>query len=100
MKKTLSMLLVLCMVFAVIGSGFAFADDEFVVNACIASEPETIDPGLISSVDGSTYTQHQFENLMKYQIIDEPAADDPNMFNTEVVCGQTASYAVSDDLCV
>jgi oligopeptide transport system substrate-binding protein len=70
------------------------------VNACIASEPETIDPGLISSVDGSTYTQHQFENLMKYQMVDDLAADDSNMHNTEVVCGQAASYEVSDDLCV
>ena len=74
--------------------------EPFVVNACIASEPETIDPGLISSVDGSAYTQHQFENLMKYQIIDELAANDANMHNTEVVPGQAASYTVSDDLCV
>ena len=123
MKKTIALLLALCMVFALAACGSpssapaandtpadadasspadASADtaaEPFVVNACIASEPETIDPGLISSVDGSTYTQHQFENLMKYQMIDEQAADDPNMKNTEVVCGQAASYEVSDDLC-
>ena len=123
MKKTIALLLALCMVFALAACGSpssapaandtpadadasspadASADtaaEPFVVNACIASEPETIDPGLISSVDGSTYTQHQFENLMKYQMIDEQAADDPNMKNTEVVCGQAASYVVSDDLC-
>ena len=123
MKKTIALLLALCMVFALAACGSpssapaandtpadadasspadASADtaaEPFVINACIASEPETIDPGLISSVDGSTYTQHQFENLMKYQMIDEQAADDPNMKNTEVVCGQAASYEVSDDLC-
>ena len=100
MKKTLAMLIALCMVFSMVFTASAFADEPFVVNACIASEPETIDPGLISSVDGSTYTQHQFENLMKYKMIDDLAADDSNMHNTEVVCGQAASYEVSDDLCV
>ncbi|MER2150353.1 MAG: ABC transporter substrate-binding protein, partial [Candidatus Limivicinus sp.] len=100
MKKTLAMLIALCMVFSMVFTASAFADEPFVVNACIASEPETIDPGLISSVDGSTYTQHQFENLMKYQMVDDLAADDPNMHNTEVVCGQAESYEVSDDLCV
>ena len=98
MKKSLALLLALCMLFSLASA--AFADGPFVVNACIASEPETIDPGLISSVDGSTYTQHQFENLMKYQMVDELAAEDPNMHNTEVVLGQAASYEVSDDLCV
>ena len=97
MKRTLSMLLVLCMVFALIGSGFAFAEDAFVVNACIASEPETIDPGLISSVDGSTYTQHQFENLMKYQIIDELAADDPCAMTSS---GPTASRLLPMTSCI
>ena len=71
MKKTLAMLIALCMVFSMVFTASAFADEPFVVNACIAPEPETIDPGLISSVDGSTYTQHQFENLMKYQMVDE-----------------------------
>ena len=98
MKKAISLLLALCMILAL--SSAVFADDEFVVNACIASEPETIDPSLISSVDGSTYTQHQFENLMKYQMIDENPAEDANMKGTEVVLGQAESYDVSDDLCV
>ena len=31
---------------------------------------------------------------------EHPADDDPNMKNTEVVCGQAASYEVSEDLCV
>jgi oligopeptide transport system substrate-binding protein len=63
------------------------------ITACIASEPETIDPGLISSVDGSTYTQHQFENLMKYTTTGEAYADDPSMLNTEITYGMAESYS-------
>jgi oligopeptide transport system substrate-binding protein len=37
------------------------------ITACIASEPETIDPSLNSSVDGATYVQHVFEGLMKFK---------------------------------
>lgn len=76
------------------------AEGEFVLNACIASEPETIDPTLISSVDGSTYTQHQFEGLMKYEQNGTLASDDDSVFNTDVVCGQAESWEVSDDLLV
>ena len=54
MKKVLALVLALCMVFSLCAIS-ASADDEFVINACIASEPETIDPAIISSVDGSTY---------------------------------------------
>jgi len=74
------------------------SQEGFVVNACIASEPETIDPSVISSVDGSTYTQHQFENLMKYAqtgaVMDDGS---DNIMATEVVEGQAESYTVSDD---
>ena len=105
-KKILALLLALCMTLALVacgggeGGSEAQDDEPFVINACIASEPETIDPGLISSVDGSTYTQHQFENLMKYQMVNDLAGEDANMHNTEVVPGQAKSYTVSDDLCV
>jgi len=73
-------------------------DDKFVINACIASEPETIDPALISSVDGSNYTQHAFEGLMKYALTGKAIADDPNMINADVVPGQAKEMPkVSDD---
>ena len=39
----------------------------FELNVCVASEPETIDPGLANSVDAAMMTNHQFENLMKYR---------------------------------
>ena len=100
MKKTIALLLALCMVFALCACGKKSSAEPFVLTACIASEPETIDPSLISSVDGSTYTQHQFENLMKYEMVDELAGEDPNMHNTKVVLGQAKSYTVSDDMCV
>lgn len=73
------------------------SDEGFVVNTCVASEPETIDPALISSVDASMYTQHQFEGLMKYQKNDEVMDESGQIFGSDVVCGQAASYEVSDD---
>lgn len=115
MKKLVALLLVLCLAFSLVACDKTEAQkpeetktepaanavvetkEPFVVNACIASEPETIDPSLISSVDGSTYTQHQFENLMKYQMIDQNPANDPNMKLTEVVLGQAKDYKISDD---
>ncbi len=100
MKKVLAVLLVLCMAAGLVacnGGKEPQTNTNFEINACIASEPETIDPSLVSSVDGSTYTQHQFENLMKYQLIEKNAAKDPNMKATEVALGQAKSYTVSDD---
>ena len=71
------------------------------INACIASEPETLDPNLESSVDGATYAMHMFENLMKYEMTDENAAigDDPSDCVKLLVTtnGQAESYDVSDD---
>ncbi len=72
--------------------------EGFVINACIASEPETIDPGTASTVDASTYNQHQFENLMKYVMTDQLADDSGNVRISEITTGQAASYEVSDDL--
>ncbi len=71
---------------------FTGATGKADVTACIASEPETIDPGQISSVDGSTYTQHQFENLMKYATTGTQYQDDPSVLNTEIVNGMAESY--------
>ena len=101
MKKILTLILCLTVVFAFTacggGEGGGEAGGDFIATACIASEPETIDPSLISSVDGSTYVQHMFENLMKYQQTDEAADESGNVMMTEVVLGQAESYEVSDD---
>ena len=95
MRKIVSLFLALCLVLGMVS--VAAADDEFVINLCIASEPETIDPNLGSSVDSAIYANHQFENLMKYAMTDEHPADDPTVYNTDVDLGQAASYTVSDD---
>ena len=95
MRKIVSLFLALCLVLGM--ASVAAADDEFVLNLCIASEPETIDPNLGSSVDSAMYANHQFENLMKYVKSDEHPADDPTVYNVDVDLGQAASYEVSED---
>lgn len=77
---------------------FTGATGKTDITACIASEPETIDPGLISSVDGATYTNHQFETLMKYATTGEQYQDDPSVLNTKIVNGMAESYtSVTND---
>lgn len=99
MKKFLTLILCAAMVFAFTACGGGGSSDggDFVATACIASEPETIDPSLISSVDGSTYVNHMFENLMKYVPTDEKADESGNVMMTKVDLGQAESYEVSDD---
>ncbi|MGL6201933.1 MAG: peptide ABC transporter substrate-binding protein [Lachnospiraceae bacterium] len=65
------------------------------INACIASEPQTLDPNMAESVDGSTYAHHLFEGLMKYASTGETAGSDQALSNTEIVNGQAESYEVS-----
>ena len=94
MKKLLALVLVLCMGIPMV----AFAEEAGLnVTACIASEPETIDPSLISSVDGSTYTQHAFEGLMKYAKIDTLASESEDVYLCDITYGQAESYEVSED---
>ena len=96
MRKILSLVLALCLVLTMVSAATA-EDAGFVLNLCIASEPETIDPNLGSSVDSAIYANHQFENLMKYAPTAEHPADDPTVYNVDVVPGQAASYEVSED---
>ena len=95
MKKILTLVLALCLCLGMVS---ALAEDApFELNICVASEPETIDPGLANSVDSSMYTNHQFENLMKYAMTDEHPADDDTMYYVDIVPGQAASYEISED---
>lgn len=96
MRKILSLVLALCLVLTMVSAASA-ESNGFVLNLCIASEPETIDPNLGSSVDSAIYANHQFENLMKYAPTTEHPADDPTVYNVDVVPGQAASYEVSED---
>ena len=75
-----------------------YLDEPFTLDACIASEPWTLDPTLVDSVDGVAYTQHQFEGLMKYQLTDAPVAADTNMLGAEIANGQAAYYTLSENL--
>ena len=100
MKKVLSMVLALGL--AITGTSTfvsAEAAEETVINACIASEPETLDPNLESSVDGATYAMHLFEGLMKYEQTEDNAAidDTENVKLLVPTYGQAESYDVSED---
>ena len=95
MKKFLSIVLALAMLLC---CAAAVCAEEFVVNASIASEPDTIDPSFIYTDELSAYTLHQFENLMKYVPSDKPADESGNVYLTELALGQAASYEVSEDL--
>ena len=76
MKKVLAMLMAVVLVLAVFtacgkgGSGKtdpAKTDAEVgEINVCLASEPDTIDPALNSSVDGATLILHLFSGLAKW----------------------------------
>ena len=85
MKKILALTLALCMVFALVACGAeapaetqapAAAPEEGAateapaaaagpssIDVCIASEPDTIDPALNSSVDGATMVSHLFQGV-------------------------------------
>lgn len=83
MKKILALTLALCMVFALCACGnSAQAPAESAAPAeesaapveagpssmavCLASEPDTLDPALNSSVDGATLVSHLFSGLAKW----------------------------------
>lgn len=74
LKKVLALLLVVAMVFAMAacggGTGNNGGDNGASGNSiavCIASEPDSIDPALNSSVDGATMLCHLFAGLSKWQ---------------------------------
>ena len=58
--------------------------DGFNLAVCLASEPQTMDPALNSTVDGAIMTQHMFEGLAKY-------VNDGNG-NAQIVAGQAESW--------
>lgn len=99
MKKALSFLLAMAM--ATSSLGIVASAEEAAglhIRACIASEPETIDPNMESSVDGAVYSMHMFEGLMKYTNTDGLAAEGDTRVNLmEYDYGQAESYEVSED---
>ena len=99
MKKAISFALVLGMTLTSLCTPVLAAEDgEFHIRACIASEPETLDPNLESSVDGAVYAMHMFEGLMKYSNTENLAAEGDSRVNLmEYDYGQAESYEVSED---
>ncbi len=67
MKKILALLMAVVMLFTLAACG-GNTDDEKVQSlaVCLASEPDTIDPALNSSVDGATLVAHLFSGLAKW----------------------------------
>lgn len=60
-----------------------------IMDVCISSEPETIDPALNTSVDGAVMLQHSFEGLIKWV--------DDGEGNAVLAPGQAESWDVSED---
>ncbi|MBR0281597.1 MAG: peptide ABC transporter substrate-binding protein, partial [Oscillibacter sp.] len=86
MKKSLALLLALCMALSLAACGgggggtAAPVSDENAQSVaaapgamavCLASEPDTIDPALNSSVDGATLIIHLFSGLAKWAQTDD-----------------------------
>ncbi len=67
MKKFLALLMAVVMLFTLAACG-GNTDDEKTQSlaVCLASEPDTIDPALNSSVDGATLVAHLFSGLAKW----------------------------------
>ncbi len=86
-KRILIVLVVIALAMSFAACGGAKGDLD--MNVCIASEPQTIDPQLNSSVDGAIMINHMFEGLMKWV--------DDGKGNATLVTGQAASYTISDD---
>ena len=103
MKKLLTMLLAMLMIvsLAACSSGNDTADSTeetgFTVSAVLTSEPEWLDPSMISSVDGNTYVNHLFEGLLSYQPTGELAGSDPKMQSASLAYGQAESYEKTTD---
>lgn len=92
MKKVLSVLLVLCMVFALAACGDGTngaTTGDGVVDVCVASEPESIDPAHNTAVDGAIMIQHAFEGLIKWV--------DDGKGNATLAPGMAESWDKSDD---
>src|SRR5665648_648403 len=89
MKKVLILILVFCMVFTLAACGGGAKKEGVKLNVCLASEPQTIDPALNSSVDGAVMIQHMFEGLLKWV--------DDGKGNATLAPGMAVEWSKSDD---
>ncbi len=90
MKKALLTAMIFCMVFAFAACGSDSAKGgDGVMDVCIASEPDSIDPALSTSLDGGTMNLHTFEGLVKWV--------DDGKGHAKLAPGMAKSWDVSDD---
>lgn len=89
MKKVLVIALVFCLVFSLAACGGGAKEEGSTLNVCLASEPQTIDPALNSSVDGAIMIQHMFEGLLKWV--------DDGEGNAMLAPGMATEWSKSDD---
>ena len=83
-KTIMSLALTAAMVTGMATPASVMAAEGFDLNLCIASEPQSIDPALNTTMDGSIMCQHMFEGLVKW-------ADDGEG-NATIVPGQAESW--------
>lgn len=65
MKKIIALLMTVLMMFTLISCTNSNKETES-LSVCLASEPDTLDPALNSSADGSTMLAHLFSGLAKW----------------------------------
>ena len=87
MKKLLSVMLVLAIVFSFVACGGSKDSDTSTMTLNVGAYPDTIDPALNSAVDGATYIIHNFVGLIGYDengdLVPMCAAEIPEVAATE-----------------
>ncbi len=85
MKKSLSLILALAMVFS-LAAVSAYADGAKEITYSLYSQPDGIDPGITNNSFASDILANAFEGLMTY-----------DTETGSLICGEAESYTVSDD---
>ena len=73
--------------------GFAANAEDFNLTVNLASEPQTMDPQMNTTLDGGTMLQHLFEGLMKWETTgEEQEGSDGTCDSSRITYGQAESY--------
>ena len=73
--------------------GFAANAEDFNLTVNLASEPQTMDPQMNTTLDGGTMMQHLFEGLMKWETTgEEQEGSDGTCDSSRITYGQAESY--------
>lgn len=100
LRKIAALVLVACMALSLASCGCSNGADG--LSICLASEPETLDPGLNSSLDGATMIIHLFSGLTKWDQDGKTILPDCAVEIPEGVVNEdgtvTYTYTLKDDL--